>query len=553
VKRFLNLSIRAKLTLVITFTSVLTLSLASLTFLYRDRSESLKDLSSDIGLLADILADNTASALEFDDRFTATEVLSSLKREAQVTWAVIVQGDDARFASYRRQGYKDEIVLPDRQDKQETFTENALTVFRPISGANGRLGTLWIQTDMSAVREQAAWYLRMTLLIILFGTVLGVVIAHFLQQMISKPVVELERVAQQFAIGKVDVEIAYDSKDELGSLASSFRTLGEHLRTLSEAARSIADNDLAVDVEPKSEYDVLGIAFKSMRDSLRVMVGKIKEDTTALASSASEIASSSEQMSRGAQQQAEQICEVLSSIEEMSVTITQASRNASEARKASQNASSTAVSGGGVVTETVQGMQRINSVVRSSSDFIGRLASSAEQIGEIVGVINEIADQTNLLALNAAIEAARAGEQGRGFAVVADEVRKLAERTSQATDEISQMIKGVQTQTQDAVGSMESGLQEVDRGRELADKAGHSLSEIVAMSEQVMEMIRQIATASDEQSSAAEQISRNVEHINAVTNETAAGAQQSAQAAEELNRRAQCLQQIVERFKVHTG
>ena len=161
-----------------------------------------------------------------------------------------------------------------------------------------------------------------------------------------------------------------------------------------------------------------------------------------------------------------------------------------------------------------------------------------------------MADQTNLLALNAAIEAARAGEQGRSFAVVADEVRKLAERTTRATAEITGMIKDIQRDTADAVKSMEEGTLEVNSGRELADKAGDSLNEILTMSQRVNSMIQQIATAAEEQSAAAEQISRNVDQIANVTQETAKGASESAFASEDLNKQAENLTQIVGEFKV---
>jgi methyl-accepting chemotaxis protein len=235
----------------------------------------------------------------------------------------------------------------------------------------------------------------------------------------------------------------------------------------------------------------------------------------------------------------------------MTATIVESSKNAGEATEASSNANNTAGEGGRVVSDTISGMQRIASVVRESADSIAKLAKSADQIGEIIGVIDDIADQTNLLALNAAIEAARAGEQGRGFAVVADEVRKLAERTGKATGEITEMIKGIQKETSDAVESMESGIKEVDSGRELADKAGNSLNEIVNMSQQVMDMIQQIATASEEQSAAAEQISKNVESISSITRQTATGAEQSASAAEEMNRQAEGLREMVNRFRLY--
>ena len=160
------------------------------------------------------------------------------------------------------------------------------------------------------------------------------------------------------------------------------------------------------------------------------------------------------------------------------------------------------------------------------------------------------ADQTNLLALNAAIEAARAGEQGRGFAVVADEVRKLAERTTKATAEITGMIKGIQRDTSDAVKSMEEGTVEVDNGRQLADRAGDSLNEILNMNQRVMGMIQQIASAAEEQSTAAEQISKNVEQIAAVSKQTATGSEQSARESARLNQQAEELDKLVKEFTI---
>ena len=384
----------------------------------------------------------------------------------------------------------------------------------------------------------------------LLGIVVGIVAAWIITKGISKPVSQMAEVAESIATGDVNHSIDVESKDEIGALASSFRNLIDYMKGLAGAAESIADNDLTVRVEPKSEKDVLGNSFKTMIANLTTMIRQLADNATQLVSAANEISSSSEQMSKGAQDQATQVNQVSSAVEEMTASILEAAKNAGDATDASRNASETATTGGTVVGDTIGGMQRINKVVRESAESIGKLAKSADQIGEIVSVIDDIADQTNLLALNAAIEAARAGEQGRGFAVVADEVRKLAERTGKATGEITDMIKGIQQETGDAVNSMESGLQEVDKGRELADKAGTSLNEIVNMSQRVMDMVTQIAAASEEQSAAAEQISKNIEHISSVTKETASGAEQSAAAAEELNRQAEGLQQMVAQFKL---
>jgi len=198
-------------------------------------------------------------------------------------------------------------------------------------------------------------------------------------------------------------------------------------------------------------------------------------------------------------------------------------------------------------------MRDIAKVVRNSAENIEKLGESSKQIGEIISVIDDIADQTNLLALNAAIEAARAGEQGRGFAVVADEVRKLAERTTEATKQIANMIKGIQSETQEAVVAMNKGTEEVQSGIELADKAGESLQQILASTRDLMDMINQIAAASEEQSSTSEQISKNVVSISKVTAESAHRIEDVAHTADELAKMTEQLSMLMKQFKIEDG
>jgi len=405
------------------------------------------------------------------------------------------------------------------------------------------------ESMLSAESQNAT--LKMTSIVaMIIGVLVAVALGVLISRSISRPVTQMANVAQQIALGDVDHDIEVKSRDEIGILAEAFRSLIDYMKELSAAAERIAANDLTVKVEPKSEADALGKSFKNMTINLSDIIRQMGDGSTQLVSAANEVASSSEQMSKGAKDQTDQMAQVSTAVEEMTATIMETSKNAGEATTGSRKAADTAGTGGQIVNETIQGMQKIAAVVRESAQSIGKLAKSADQIGEIIGVIDDIADQTNLLALNAAIEAARAGEQGRGFAVVADEVRKLAERTGKATGEITQMIKGIQNETADAVKSMEAGILEVDKGRELADKAGSSLNEIVTMAQQVSDMIVQIATASEEQSSAAEQISKNVENVSTIARESATGAQQSATAAEELNRQAEAMKQIVAKFKI---
>jgi methyl-accepting chemotaxis protein len=201
-----------------------------------------------------------------------------------------------------------------------------------------------------------------------------------------------------------------------------------------------------------------------------------------------------------------------------------------------------------VVRETVQVMNRIAERVKATAETVGTLGSRSDQIGAIVGTIEDIADQTNLLALNAAIEAARAGEQGRGFAVVADEVRALAERTTKATKEIGQMIKAIQQETKGAVTSMEDGVKEVVNGTAKAARSGEALQDILTQINAVTMQVDQIATAAEQQTATTNEISRNILQITEVVNDTASGALQSANASSQLASLAERLQQLVGRF-----
>jgi len=320
-----------------------------------------------------------------------------------------------------------------------------------------------------------------------------------------------------------------------------------------EVLSVMATGDLTVRVsgEYQGDHQLMKISINKVAESLSEALGEVSEAVSATASAANEISSSSEEMAAGAQEQSAQTSEVVSAVEQMTKTIMVNTKNASFAAENAKSAGEKAKRGGMVVHDTISGMKRISEVVNDSAITVEALGKSSDKIGEIVQVINDIADQTNLLALNAAIEAARAGEQGRGFAVVADEVRKLAERTTKATKEIAMMIKQIQKDTLEAVKSMHEGTKEVENGTMLANNAGEVLKSIIAEAETVTDIAVQVAAASEEQSSASEQISRNVEGISNVTRETSSGIQQIAHAAEDLNKLTVTLQDLVAKFKVN--
>jgi methyl-accepting chemotaxis protein len=333
---------------------------------------------------------------------------------------------------------------------------------------------------------------------------------------------------------------------------STFDYLTEPIREGSQVLSNFAKGDFTtrVNSDYKGEHQQLKNDINKVGDSLSNLIGKITEAVQATASAANQISSSTEEMAAGAQEQSSQATEVAGAVEQMTKTIYETTKNTGQATEASKNAGKVAKEGGHVVEETIHGMNRIAEVVKKSAATVQELGKSSDQIGEIVQVIDDIADQTNLLALNAAIEAARAGEQGRGFAVVADEVRKLAERTTKATKEIATMIKQIQKDTSGAVESMQQGTEEVESGKALAEKAGTSLQEIIHGAQQVVDIVTQVAAASEEQSSAAEQISKNIESISSVTQQSASGIQQIAHASEDLNRLTLNLQELIAQFKL---
>lgn len=332
------------------------------------------------------------------------------------------------------------------------------------------------------------------------------------------------------------------------TLNAIYDPVNEAIETLEKIAQG--DFTIKIDKEYSGDHERIKSSINNVTSSLGKTINEVANAATAAATAAYEISSSTEEMAAGANEQSAQASEVASAVEQMTRTIYETTKNTTNAAEASKNAGKVAVDGGYVVEETIKGMIRISEVVSKSAQTVQDLGKSSHEIGEIIQVINDIADQTNLLALNAAIEAARAGEQGRGFAVVADEVRKLAERTSKATQEIAKMIKHIQDDTEGAVKSMQQGTKEVENGKLLAQKAGESLKEIINGAERVSDIVSQVAAASEEQSRAAEQITQNIELITNVTHQSATGVRQIAHSAEDLNQLTKNLKTLISGFKV---
>lgn len=406
--------------------------------------------------------------------------------------------------------------------KEEGNQEEAMTAYvaeaRPfaiqIIGVMEKLVRVQ-QDEMSAAHQAAAKAsgLYQTVLVLFGAVALGFAIAitMLLTRSITVPLQRGVSIADHLANGELNVDVVVDRQDEVGQLLGS---------------------------------------MENMVQKWKSIVGQIGTIATHLSSASMEMSASAEQMSSGALLQAERASLVASSSEEMSQTVLDIARNTDTISRSAEGTAQTAREGQNVVGRAVNEVKEIASTVNDSAHFVESLGSRSNQIGEIVGVINEIAEQTNLLALNAAIEAARAGEQGRGFAVVADEVRKLAERTGLATSEIRTMIKAIQDEVGKAVEVMIRATSKVDQGVKLSEDAGNSLSSIVRSVDDLQIMVQQIASATEEMGATSGQISKDIEEIANVSRDTSSSSEETASASAELAKLSANLKTIVDEFRL---
>jgi len=404
---------------------------------------------------------------------------------------------------------------------------------------------------------------------IFFGAVIFTYV--YLSNRVLAPVKQIADFVERFAHGDFRARAAVDASDDFGFIAENLNRAAENAsrvmfnqETQENLQKSVTEFLTIVSQVARGDLtlrgrvtnDALGNVVDSvnyMLDNFVKVLERVRKGAVDVQSSANEILIASEEMSTGAIQQDQEITNTSSAVEELTVSMKQVSNNAEASAEAARRALDAAEQGNRSVRDTLEGMQRIRSSVQATAKRIKALGDRSLEISEIVNVINDITEQTNLLALNAAIEAARAGEAGRGFAVVADEVRKLAEHSRAATKDIAALIKAIQAETNDAVVVMEEGTREVEVGAKLADQAGRALDAISSVVRQSAELVQEISLASKQQVRGTEGVANAMQIISNITRQTSQGARQTARTVEQMVHMSEQLNEALSQFRVSSA
>jgi methyl-accepting chemotaxis protein len=429
-----------------------------------------------------------------------------------------------------------ESAVKIRQLREEGNAAAALQVFDDISvpslqavqGAFRKITSIMENHQAAALQsfEDSVSFSKVSAgTIIAFGIVLAVLMGILIARTVTAPIVQLARSVDSIAEGNLDMDLTMTRKDEIGNLAAGMQHMVDNIKAMivktGEKAREAEECSAKALEAMRAAEAAQKAAERAKAEGMFAAAEQLENVLSGLSSAADQLSIQVVESERGAEEQAGRVKDTAVAMEEMTASILEVAKTAGAASDFSVATKEKAGEGAAVVQQAVAGIQNVQAVSLTMNSDIAKLAEQASAISNIMGVISDIADQTNLLALNAAIEAARAGEAGRGFAVVADEVRKLAEKTMASTSNVRQSVSGIQESVTVSIAEVEKAVDLIQTVTVEATRAGEVLSEIVTMADSTADQVRAIAAASEEQSATCEDINRAISEINTIANQTA--------------------------------
>jgi methyl-accepting chemotaxis protein len=392
---------------------------------------------------------------------------------------------------------------------------------------------------------------NVTIIIGMISLILASVFFYFFARSLTRPLTDLVGAAQKIAAGNLAiVAAAQNRQDEIGDLARAFTLMVKSLKDKAQIAQKISGGDLTVETTSLSDADALGNAFSTMVATLRRQIQEIVESVNVLASSGSEIMASVSQLTAGAAETSTAVSETTTTVEEVKQTTEVSSQKAKHVAELGQRSVEISQTGLKSIEDTIYGMNRIKEQVESIADMVVRLSEQSQAIGEIIATVNDLAEQSNLLAVNASIEAAKAGEQGKGFAVVAQEIRSLAAQSKQATTQVRNILFDVQKAISSAVMATELGSRAVEEGVRLSTQAGEAIDVLAESVTESTNAAIQIAASSQQQLIGMDQVVSAMENIRDAALQMASSTKQTEKSAHDLHNLGQRLQGIVKFYKV---
>ncbi|MGK0498468.1 MAG: methyl-accepting chemotaxis protein [Oceanicoccus sp.] len=510
------LPLKLKILTGIVVASTLSVLLASGIFVYMESERLQGAMARELATLTSVAASNALGALAFADSDTASEVLSSLKANNHIMGAVIYNAGGKPFAHYNRASNSQSLPagFPNTAPNiGEEYHADYMALSDQLVSEGETVGTIYIRADLLELQQVTKQFLGIAVIAVILAIPFSFVLSLLIVKSVVKPIKDIVSALRNIAEGDGDLtqRINAPGNDELAELASSFNSFVEQI------------------------HDIV-LKFRDTSVQFSTAAITLSEGTTLT--------------SQGAEKQRSETDMVVSAVTEMTGSVQEVAHNVSNAAHDAEKADQQAQHGKVIVEKTMASIESLAIDIEQASDVITQLRQESQNIGAVLEVIGGIAEQTNLLALNAAIEAARAGEQGRGFAVVADEVRTLASRTQTSTQEIQEMIDRLQAGANKAVDAMEKGKLQAAESVSSATSAHESLQEITESVNVIKDMTQQIACASEEQNAVTEEINRNIVGISVIATETSERSQGIALSSSELAQQAEALNGLINRFKL---